>query len=76
MKSRRIDAIASTLIIIAAIGAINWGLIAFFKFNLVAAVFSGADAARVVTSGFSRVLYAIIGLSGLGALLLVGRRRP
>ena len=76
MKRRAIDTVARILILIAAIGAINWGLIAFFKLNVVAAVFSGADAARVVTSGFSRFVYAVIGLAGVGALLLAGRRRP
>ena len=41
------------------IGAINWGLIALFQFDLVASIFGGQDAA------ISRIIYAIVGLSGI-----------
>ncbi len=51
--------IQRTALVLAIIGAINWGLIGFFRFDLVAAIFGGQAAA------FSRVLYAIIGLAGL-----------
>lgn len=51
-----IKRITLTLVII---GAINWGLIGFFQFDLVAALFGGQDAA------LSRVVYALVGLSGL-----------
>ena len=43
---------------IAIIGAINWGLIGFFDFNLVSGIFGDATA-------FTRVIYALVGLSGL-----------
>lgn len=46
-------------LILTIIGAINWGLIGFFQFDLVAAIFGGQDAM------FSRVIYAIVGLAGL-----------
>lgn len=48
-------------IIIAAlmiIGALNWGLIGFFEYNLVDAIFGAGSA-------FSRVIYALVGLSAL-----------
>jgi uncharacterized protein len=48
--------IALALVII---GAINWGLIGFFNFDLVAAIFGGQDAA------LSRLIYALVGISGL-----------
>lgn len=48
--------IALTLVII---GAINWGLIGFFNFDLVAAIFGGQTAA------LSRIIYGLVGLSGL-----------
>ncbi len=51
--------IALTLVII---GAVNWGLIGFFRFDLVAALFGDM-------SGFSRVVYALVGLSGLYSLM-------
>ncbi|WP_017726430.1 DUF378 domain-containing protein [Halalkalibacterium ligniniphilum] len=47
------------------IGAINWGLIGFFRFDLVAAIFGGQAAA------FSRVIYALVGLSGLYCISLL-----
>jgi len=52
---RILDKIALTLIII---GAINWGLIGFFEFNLVDAIFGAGSA-------FSRIIYALVGISGL-----------
>ena len=61
------NALTKTLIIIAAIGAVNWGLIGFFNFNLVDAIFGGG--AREETSVLSRIIYAIVGLAGLAALL-------
>ncbi len=47
------------------IGAINWGLIGIFKFDLVATIFGGQ------TAFLSRVIYALVGLSGLAALGMV-----
>ncbi|MGM7634065.1 DUF378 domain-containing protein [Bacillus sp. Hm123] len=41
------------------IGAINWGLIGLFRFDLVAAIFGGQ------TSGLSRTIYTLVGLAGL-----------
>ena len=49
---------------IAIIGAINWGLIGFF--NLVSGIFGDATA-------FTRVIYALVGLSGLYMISLYGR---
>jgi len=48
--------IALTLTII---GAVNWGLIGLFQFDLVAAIFGGQDA------GLSRLVYTLVGLSGI-----------
>ena len=43
---------------IVIIGAINWGLIGFFGFDLVAAIFGEMSI-------FSRIIYALVGLCGL-----------
>ncbi|HET7578736.1 MAG TPA: DUF378 domain-containing protein [Bacillales bacterium] len=51
--------IQRTALVITIIGAINWGLIGFFRFDLIAAIFGGQTAA------ISRVIYAIVGLAGL-----------
>lgn len=55
--------IALTLTII---GAINWGLIGLFQFDLVAAIFGGQEA------GFSRIVYTLVGISGLICLSIFG----
>ena len=47
------------------IGAINWGLIGFFSFDLVATIFGGQDAV------LSRIVSALVGLSGLVCLSLL-----
>ena len=44
-------------------GKLNWGLIGFFNFNLVDAIFGGGS--REITSGFSRFIYALVGIAGL-----------
>lgn len=54
--------IALTLVII---GAINWGLIGLFQFDLVAAIFGGQDA------GLSRIVYTLVGLSGVICLSIL-----
>ncbi|MFK2826595.1 DUF378 domain-containing protein [Bacillus sp. B190/17] len=59
---RTLQRIALTLTII---GAINWGLIGFFRFDLVAALFGGQGAF------LSRVIYSLVGLSGLFCLTLL-----
>ena len=54
MENKAMDATALT---ISIIGAINWGLIGFFNYNLVSGIF-GAQLAVV-----SRIIYAVVGLS-------------
>ncbi|QQK77465.1 DUF378 domain-containing protein [Salicibibacter cibarius] len=54
-----------TALIIAIIGAVNWGLIGFFGFDLIAAIFGGQGAV------FARVIYAIVGLAGLYCISLL-----
>lgn len=65
------NALAKTLIVLAIIGALNWGLIGFFNFNLVDAIFGGGSAEE--TSIASRIVYAIVGLAGLFALATLPR---
>lgn len=57
--------------ILAVIGAVNWGLIGFFNFNLVDAIFGGGAAEE--TSAISRVIYALVGLAGIGTLFYLPR---
>lgn len=55
MGNKIIDCTALT---IAIIGAINWGLIGFFDFNLVAFIFGSM-------SWISRIIYALVGICGI-----------
>ena len=54
-------------LLLAIIGAINWGLIGIFQFDLVAWIFGGQAA------GFSRVIYTLVGLAGLWCISLLFR---
>ena len=56
-----IDKIALVLIII---GAINCWLIGFFKFDLVATIFGEMSV-------LSRIVYALVGISGLWGIKLL-----
>lgn len=44
--------------IFVIIGAINWGLVGFFNFDLVAAIFGEMSL-------LARIVYSIVGISGL-----------
>ena len=45
------------------VGAVNWGLMGFFQFDLVATLFGGPQAA------ISRIVYSLVGLAGLYQLV-------
>lgn len=61
--------IAKAALVLACIGAVNWGLIGFFNFNLVDAILGGGTAEE--TSSVSRIVYSLVGLAGLVGLLLL-----
>lgn len=54
------------ILVIVIIGAINWGLIGFFQFNLVSFLFG--DMTLV-----SRIIYAVVGIAGLYVISMFGR---
>jgi len=47
-------------LILTIVGALNWGLIGFFDFNLVTSLFGSAD-----NSIISRIIYSIIAIAGV-----------
>lgn len=63
MNSKGLD---YTALIIAIVGAVNWGLIALFRFDLVAFVFGNM-------SWISRIVYGLVGICGLYLISLFGR---
>ena len=56
-----IDKIALVLIIV---GALNWGLIGLFNFDLVAAIFGDMSV-------LSRIVYGLVGVSGIWGIKLL-----
>jgi uncharacterized membrane protein YuzA (DUF378 family) len=65
--------LAKMMAVLAIIGAINWGLIGFFNWNLVDAIFGGGT--REETSAIGRLLYSIVGLAGVALALTFPWRR-
>ena len=58
-------------LILSIIGSLNWGLVALFKFDLVAWIFGGQSAL------LSRIIYGLVGLAGLWCITLLFRNnRP
>lgn len=55
-----------TLLTIAIIALVNWGLIGFFRFDLIEFIFGNM-------SWLSRIIYAIAGLCGLYLISFYGR---
>lgn len=58
---KTLNYIALALVII---GALNWGLVGLFQFDLVAFLFGGTN------SWLSRIVYILVGLSGLAAFAI------
>ena len=57
-------------IVLAAVGALNWGLVALFKFDLVAFVAGGMKFGEV--NAFSRIVYVLVAISGIVSLTVIG----
>lgn len=60
------DRLALVLVII---GAINWGLVGLFQFDLVAFLFGGSAAI------ISRIIYVLVALAGIWSVTLLFRDR-
>ncbi|MBE5948097.1 MAG: DUF378 domain-containing protein [Lachnospiraceae bacterium] len=63
MNSKGLD---YTILLIVIVGAVNWGLVGFFKFDLIAFLFGDM-------SWISRIIYALVGLAGLYMVSMFGR---
>ena len=60
-----IDRIALILVII---GALNWGMVGLFQFDLIASIFGG------MSTVVSRIIYTIVGLAGIWGISILFRR--
>ncbi len=65
MQSGGLDYTILTLVII---GCLNWGLIGFFDFDLVSTLFGQMSL-------LTRIVYAVVGISGIYAITYYGRMR-
>lgn len=52
-------------LVLTIIGGLNWGLVGFFKYNLVDSIFG-------IGSDLSRIIYALVGLAALYLIFIVG----
>jgi len=52
------DIIKNTALFLTIIGALNWGLVGFFDFNLVTFIFGGIAV-------LSKIVYMLVGISGI-----------
>lgn len=55
-------------LILMIIGALNWGLIGLFQFDLVAGIFGG------MASVVSRIIYSLVGLAGVWGITMLFKR--
>lgn len=58
-KEDKMETLQRIALALTIIGALNWGLIGIFDFDLVAALFGGMDAT------LSRIIYSLIGIAGI-----------
>ena len=56
-------------LIITIIGALNWGSIGLFGYDIVAGIFGGQDAL------VSRIIYTVVALAGIWCVSLLFRAR-
>ncbi|MBQ8209426.1 MAG: DUF378 domain-containing protein [Clostridia bacterium] len=54
-------------LILVVIGAVNWGSIGLFQFDIVSWIFGGQDAI------ISRIIYTVIALAGIWCISLLFR---
>jgi uncharacterized protein len=69
LRRNNMETIQVISIILAAIGAINWGLVGLFKFDLVAFVAGGKSFGQV--NPLSRVVYILVAAAGVIAATTV-----
>jgi hypothetical protein len=65
MKMTTLGMIAFILVVI---GALNWGLIGIFNFDIVGFIFG-------TMSVLARIIYALVGLSGIYMIVMAANRK-
>lgn len=57
-------------IVLAVVGALNWGLVGLFKWDLVAFIAGGLKFGE--TNWFSRLVYVLVAIAGVISLTAIG----
>ena len=52
-------------LLLVVIGALNWGLVGFFQYDLVSDIFGG------MSSSAARIIFGLVGLAGLYCIVLL-----
>jgi uncharacterized membrane protein YuzA (DUF378 family) len=63
----RVNSLDWTAAVLIIVGALNWGLVGLFQFDLVAALFGGQE------SLLARIVYTLVGISGLYMIYSLGK---
>jgi len=53
------NTLQKTALVLTIVGALNWGLVGLFQFDLVATLFGGTDAL------LSRIVYVLVAIGGI-----------
>ena len=63
--------IALALVIV---GALNWGLVGLFRFDLVSAIFGGTGTSLLAASAAARIVFVLVAIAGLWCIPLLFRK--
>lgn len=66
LHATRFSALDWAAMVLMIVGGINWGLIGAFEFDLVAALFGQM-------TGWSRLVYAVVGIASLYGIYLLSK---
>ncbi len=62
----RVNSLDYVALVLIIIGALNWGLVGLFGFNLIDTIFGAGSI-------LARIIYIIVGLAGLYTLYLISK---
>ena len=63
------EIVQTIAIVLAAVGALNWGLVGLFNFDLVALIAGGLKFGE--TNVISRIIYILVAIAGIVALTAI-----
>ena len=63
------EIVQTIAIVLAAVGALNWGLVGLFNFDLVALIAGGLKFGE--TNVVSRIIYILVAIAGIVALTAI-----